>query len=120
MATQAILLEWGMPIEGRESKALEEFMSAVAWFAELQGSGRIESFSTYGTLTGDIMTRTGMAMVQGSQAQIDELRHSEDYRIRINRIANIAHNICLNLLETGDDMTKRMQRYGQVTKEMLG
>lgn len=120
MATHAIMFEWGMPIEGRESKALEEFMASMAWFSELKEGSKIESFASYGTLTGDMADRSGFVIIEGTKQQMDELRHAEEYRIRINRMVSIAHNVRIQLLETGDEMPKRMMRYGKVAKEMTG
>lgn len=120
MATHAIMIEWGMPIEGRESKALEEFMSTMGWFTQLQEGSKIERFATYGTLTGNMADRTGLAIVEGSKKQIDALRHDEEYRVRLNRLITIGHNIQIQLLETGDQMPTRMMRYGKVVKEIGG
>ena len=53
MANCALMIEWGMPIEGRETMALEMFMASVQWWTELRDKKKIEGFRTYGPLTGN-------------------------------------------------------------------
>ncbi len=116
----ALLIEWGMPKDGRETKALEEFMTHVAWWTELKTSGRIADFRTYGPLTGDFNGRAGFVILEGTQKQIAELHMSEEFRSRLNRVMLVGENIHATLLETGDAMMPRMQRYGRTLKDVLG
>lgn len=118
MINQALMIEWGMPIEGRESMALEVFSSHVQWWTELKTKDRIKEFRTYGMLTGDFSTRSGFVMVEGTIEQIDELRHSEEFRTRLNDVLNIVRNVHITTLETGELMMKRMMRYGESIKKM--
>jgi hypothetical protein len=117
-ATSALMVEWGMPIEGRETKALEEFAVHVGWWSELVAKGRVEAFRTYGDNTGDLNRRAGFVILEGTDKQIDELRHSEDFRMKLNHVILVGHNIRLTLLETGDAMMTRMQRYGKALKNI--
>jgi hypothetical protein len=116
----ALMVEWGMPIEGRETKALEEFMTHHNWWSQLKSSGKIADFRTYGPLTGHFNERAGFVILEGTEKQIQELHSSEDFRVRINHVMMIGHNIQVTLLETGDAMMTRMQRYGKGLKERLG
>ena len=117
--TSALMIEWGMPKDGRETKALEEFMTHVAWWTQLKTSGKISDFRTYGPVTGDF-ERAGFVILEGSEKQIDELRHSEEFRVNLNRVFLVGNNLTVTLLETGDAMTTRLQRYGKAIKERLG
>jgi hypothetical protein len=119
-SNHAMLIEWGMPIQGRETKALEEFMTSVAWWAELKQKGKIEEFRTYGNLTGNFSQRAGLVIIEGSEQQIQDLQNSEEFRVRIDHVLAIGNRIQVTLLETGDSMTKRMQRYGTVIKKVTG
>ena len=116
----AMIIEWGMPIEGREMKALEEFIVSMAYWGGLKASGKIADFRTYGTMTGDFARRSGMVILEGTEAQLSELRASEEFRTRLNHVITIGHNVAMTLLEMGDAMASRMQRYGSVVKGMLG
>ncbi len=119
-ANQALMIEWGMPIEGRELKALEEFMTSMQYWAELKSTGKISDFRTYGTTTGNLQERAGLVILEGTTKQIDALRADEAFRVRFNHVINIGHNINMTLCEMGDDMTTRMQRYGTTVKSVLG
>jgi hypothetical protein len=117
--TSALMVEWGMPKDGRETKALEEFMTHVAWWNQLKASGKIADFRAYGPLTGEF-NRAGFVVLEGTEKQISELHNSEEFRTNLNRVFLVGNNITVTLLETGDAMTTRMQRYGKALKERLG
>jgi len=116
----ALMIEWGMPIEGRETKALEEFMNHVQWWTQLKSSGKISDFRIYGPLVGNIEQRAGFIIIEGTDKQIHDLHTSEEFRSNLNKVIIVGHNINVTLLETGDAMTTRMQRYGKNLKERLG
>ena len=118
-STCALMVEWGMPKDGRETKALEEFMTHLAWWTELKTSGKISEFRTYGPLTGDFK-RAGFVLLEGSDDQIEKLRASEAFRTNLNRVLLIAERVEVTILETGDAMATRMQRYGKTLKDRLG
>jgi hypothetical protein len=116
--TCALMVEWGMPKDGRETKALEEFMNHMNWWNQLKTSGKISEIRTYGPVTGDF-TRVGFVLLEGTEKQVDELRHSDDFRDHLNRVFLVCNNITVTVVETGDAMTNRMQRYGKAVKERL-
>jgi hypothetical protein len=114
--TSALMIEWGMPKDGRETKALEEFMTHVAWWNELKTKGKVADFRTYGPVTGNF-ERAGFVILEGTEAQIDQLRTSEDFRTRLNHVMLVGNHINVTLCETGDAMMSRMQRYGKSLKD---
>jgi len=118
MADSAIFMQWGMPFAGRETKALEEFTVNMGWWEQLKKDGKIESFSTFGMLTGNHQAVSGFAIVQGTEKQMTELMATEDYRKRTVRVAALVDNFSVHLTETGDKMMSRMQRYGMSLKEL--
>jgi len=120
MSTHALMIEWGMPIEGREFKALEIFNASMQWWEEQKTSGKIAAFQSYGTLTGNYADRSGFMMIEGTREQIEDLRHSEDFRMLLNRVVTVVHNTRTDLFEMGTEMQTRMQRYGKNVKEVMG
>jgi len=116
----ALLVEWGMPVHGRETKALEEFMNHTTWWNELKSSGKIAEFRAYGDVTGALSHRSGFVILEGTEEQIRTLHASDDFRTHLNRGALTVENVHVTLLETGDAMTTRLQRYGKNLKEVLG
>ena len=105
-----------MPKDGRETRALEEFMTHVAWWTELKQKGKVADFRTYGPVTGSF-ERAGFVILEGTDAQIEQLRTSDDFRTRLNHVTLVGNNIDVTLLETGDAMMTRMQRYGKALKD---
>ena len=118
MINGAIVIEWGMPRQGREQKALEVFFSSMQKWEEWKSAGRIASFQPFGTLTGDYDKRSGFVLVQGSSQQIEALQQAEDYRQVVLAVVNIATHVNVTVCETGDAMASRMQRYGSSVKSM--
>ena len=112
------MIEWGMPKQGRELKALEVFNSHMQWCTELQQSGKIEQFMPFGLTTGNVNQRSGFVLIAGTTEQIDELRRAEDFRNRYNTVVNVADNVNLVVLETGDAMEARLVRYAKSIKEL--
>jgi hypothetical protein len=118
MTNGAIVIEWGMPRQGREQKALEVFFSSMQKWEAWKSAGRIASFQPFGTLTGDYDKRSGFVLVQGTNQQIEALHQAEDYRQLVVEIINIATHVNVTMCETGDAMATRMQRYGGSIKSM--
>jgi hypothetical protein len=115
-----MMIRWGTPIAGRELKAVEVFMSHMQWWNELKSSGKIEEFKTFGTLTGNFGTNSGFVLIEGSQRQIGELMASEDYRVRLNTVIACVDQLECVMLESGDAMKSRMERYGKAVKQIVG
>jgi hypothetical protein len=79
MAHNALLIGWGLPVRGREQKAMEVFGNSIEYWTGLQAGGQIESFQVavldpYG---GDL---SGFALLRGSHEQLDQLRASPDFQ----------------------------------------
>lgn len=119
MSNSAVMLEWGSLVDGRESKALEEFMTSVAWWAELKKSGKIADFEIFAPQTGAISDRIGFALLKGSEQQIATLHASDELKTRLARASLLVRNIRVNVLDTGDAIQSRMQRSGKAIKEIV-
>ncbi len=118
MANAAILIEWGMPRDGRENKALEVFFSTMQNWEQWKAAGRIESFHTFGTLSGNMEQRAGFIVVMGTEQQIAALHKADDYRQQLVKVITIGVNVTITNCETGDAMATRMQRYATTLKSM--
>ncbi len=114
----ALIIEWGMPTPGRETKALEEFFSHVQWWTELKAKGTINEFRMYGTNSGHLGVGAGFVIVEGTQDQIQKFTASDEFRRSISRVSLITQSLHVRQLDTNDNMMKRMQVYGTAVKEM--
>jgi hypothetical protein len=113
----ALMIQWGMPMQGREGRAMEEFFSHMQWWTELKSKGTISDFRVYGYNTGDTRLRSGFVLVEGTLDQVQKLRASDDFRSHINRVFLCVDGVSIDVLEHGDAMTKRMLAYGGAIKE---
>ena len=113
----ALIIEWGMPTPGRETKALEEFFNHVQWWTELKAKGTIGDFRLYGTNSGQIGVGAGFVILEGNVDQITKFQQSDDFR-SISRVSLITQSLHVRQLDTNDNMMKRMQVYGTAVKEM--
>jgi hypothetical protein len=114
----ALIIEWGMPTPGRETKALEEFFSHVQWWTELKAKGTINEFRIYGASNGQIGVGAGFVILEGSVDQIQKFSASDEFRRSISRVSLITQSLHIRQLDTNDTMMKRMQTYGTAVKEM--
>ena len=116
----ALIVEWGMPTPGRETRALEEFFAHVQWWSELKAKGTIGEFRLYGTNTGALGASAGFVIVEGSEAQMQAFAASDEFRNSVSKVSLITQTLNVRTLDTGDAMTKRMMIYGAAVKESGG
>jgi len=118
--TSALIVQWGLPLAGREGKAVGLYRATWQWLLELKEADRIAEVRIYGPLTGPISRRTGFMLVEGSKGQIEELRSSEDFRRTVSRFVTLVQDVRVELLETGEAMHERIARYAGVADETVG
>ncbi len=114
----ALMIKWGLPRQGREFRALEEFMAHTQYWAEIKAKGEIADYRVYGPTTGNMELSAGFVILEGTTAQIDKYRSNEAFRTRLDRVNIVAQNVSVEQLEMGDGMAQRMQRYGTSLKEV--
>jgi hypothetical protein len=78
MADRVLVISWGQPVRGREQHGLEVFEASVAYYAELQEAGRIESFDVLLLQPNGLMN--GCMVLRGSHAQLDAVAEDERFR----------------------------------------
>ncbi len=87
MATSALMIGWGLPVRGREQKALQVFNEAIQFYTRLQQQGTIESFEAVALEPhgGDLQ---GFLLVRGDREKLNTLRSSEEF-LRLNNRASL-------------------------------
>jgi hypothetical protein len=78
MADRMLLIAWGAPVRGLESRALEVFNEALGILGRMQQDGRIESFDV--SLLSPNGEMDGFIMIRGSAEQISSLREDEEFQ----------------------------------------
>lgn len=92
MADAGLFVGWGAPIAGRESRGLDVFGEAIAFYGSCQEAGEIESFETVllGPHGGDL---SGFFLLRGTEEQCAALRGRDDFRRITSRAALVIDDL---------------------------
>lgn len=117
MADAALFIGWGTPVRGREHKGLEVFNEALAFHAECQQAGEIESFDV-AILAPNGGELNGFITIRGSEEQIDTLMRREDFQ-RINiRASLVVDRFCVVPAAIGETLAEQMTMYQEAADEI--
>lgn len=117
MAGDALVIGWGPVVRGRELKAFEVFEESIAYYGELQQSGRIDSFEPV-LLAPHGGGLAGLILIRGSRASLDEIRSSEEFRLLTARAGAIVDEIGVIDAYTGEALGQQMATFRSVAEEM--
>src|SRR5919198_5587227 len=110
MTDRALFVGFGVPVRGREERAVEVFGEFVEMFRRMESDGRIESMDA--TLLdphgGDL---GGFFMVHGSEAQCAALTNDEEFRRASIEASLIVENFGVVPAVTGDGVGREMAMY---------
>ena len=98
--TGAVLVRWGAPIPGRETKGLEVFGKAIERFEKLAKDGRIHAHSEYISLTGDV---GGFMLITGDVEELQKILLEPENLSLTSQAAMIVADFEQNLYGGGSD-----------------
>jgi len=101
----ALIITWGSNVPGRESKGLEVFGKALAYFDELAKKGRIHGHKEYLALTGNVDRLAGFMVVEGPVEELIKLQTEEATRALLIEGASITKEFTATLTAGGDEQT---------------
>jgi hypothetical protein len=110
MADSGLFIGWSAPVRGREETGLDVFNEALAFEAQLQQEGAIESFEVVllGPHGGGL---AGFILVRGSSEQIAAVREMDEYR-RINvRASMVVDDFGVIDAAVGEGVGEQIERY---------
>jgi hypothetical protein len=117
MADRALFIGFGMPVRGREERALEVFNETVELYGRMQSDGRIERFEA--TLLdphgGDL---GGFFMIHGSEAQCAALPNDEEFRRAMIDAGLIVENLGVVPAVTGEAVGREMTMYADAVRKV--
>jgi hypothetical protein len=117
MADRALFVGFGMPVRGREERAIAVFNEFVAMFGRMQADGRIEGMDV--TLLdahgGDL---GGFFLVQGSEEQCSALRYDEEFRRAVIDATLIVDDFGVVPATTGAGVGSEMAMYGEAVGKL--
>ena len=117
MAEAGLFIGWGEPVTGREAKGLEVFGEALAYWAEAEQDGRIESSETVllNPHGGDL---AGFTLARGSEAQIAAVRAEDAFERLITRASLIVHNVGVVDAALGEGLESSIGVYRAAVSEL--
>ena len=93
MAEAGLWVAWGIPARGRETLALDLLKNSITGYLErLAQEERIERFDT-AILKPQTTELGGFILIQGTQEQIDALRHDADFQSWVNQVQLVADRV---------------------------
>ena len=92
MAEAGFWVAWGLPTHGREKQALDLLNETRGDLERLAQDHRIERFDIV-ILKPQTTELGGFILIQGSQQQIDALRHDDDFQVWLNHVQLVADRV---------------------------
>ena len=117
MADHGLFIGWSDPARGRERKAIEVFNEAVAFYAELERRGEIESFEAvllepHG---GDL---NGFFLLRGERDKLARLRWSDEFTRLNTRAALVVDGFGVVGAALGGRIPERMAAYEEAVADL--
>jgi hypothetical protein len=92
MAESGFWIAWGLPTQGREKHAIDLLEESRGYLEGLAGNGQIARFDI-AILRPQSIEMGGFVLIQGTQQQIDTLRHDDEFQVWLNRIQLVADRV---------------------------
>jgi hypothetical protein len=117
MADFGLFIGWGAPTSGRESKGLDVFNEALAYYGRLQQEGVIEGFETvilepHG---GDLQ---GFILLRGNQDKLAELRVDDEFVRLSTRASLTVEGLGVVGGTLGDGLEQAISTYREAVSEL--
>jgi hypothetical protein len=109
----AVVISWGTPVRGRETKSLEVFGKAVAHFDALAKAGRIHGHQEFQARTG---RSGGFMLITGDLEELARIQNEEEVLALTTSGGLICEDFRVEIYEGGTEqaITESMQRFAGV------
>jgi hypothetical protein len=117
MANAAIFIGWGIPVTGREQKAIQVFGEAIEYWTRMQQAGEIESFEPFQLEPhgGDL---AGFCVLRGDAERLGRLRGTEEFQRLNARAGIVVTNFGVVNAVTGEALNQQFAQFGQFAAEL--
>lgn len=116
MAEAGFWIAWGLPTQGRERRALDLLNETRGYLERLEVDQLIER-SDIVILKPQSTELGGFILIQGTQAQIEALRHDDDFQVWVNRVQLIADRVGIVDCWAGEGITEAIDLYDQALQK---
>jgi hypothetical protein len=117
MAMGALFIGWGAAVRGRETRALQVFQEALAYYGRLQQQGEIQSFEPVALEPhgGDL---GGFLLVKGDANKLARLRTSDEFIAINTRAQLVVENFGVAGAFVGDDLQRLFADFEKQATEL--
>jgi len=117
MADSGIFVGFGVPVRGRERKAIQVFNETFEYYSKLQSDGEIESFEPvllqpHGGELG------GFFLLRGDQDKLARLQASDEFVRRTTRGQLIVENLGIVDAVLGDRLVSQMAQFAEEIEQL--
>jgi hypothetical protein len=116
MAEAGFWVAWGLPTQGRERNALDLLNESRGFLARLAQDRVIERFDIV-ILKPQTTELGGFFLIQGSQEQIDALRHDADFQVWVNRVQLVADQVGIVDAWVDEGITEAADLYAEALRQ---
>jgi hypothetical protein len=116
MAEAGFWVAWGLPTQGREKQALDLLNETSGYLERLAQDRRIERFDIV-ILKPQTTELGGFILIQAAKAQIDALRHDDDFQVWVNRVQLVADRVGFVDAWVGDGIAEATDLYEQALRK---
>jgi hypothetical protein len=116
MAETGFWVAWGLPTQGREKQARDLLIESGAYLDRLAQDGQIER-SDIVILRPQTIELGGFVLIQGTQEQIDALRHDDEFQVWVNRVQLVAGRVGIVDAWVGDGIAEASDLYEQALRK---
>lgn len=116
MADAGFWVAWGLPTQGREGPALDLLTESRIYLEGVAKDRRIERFDI-AILKPQSTELGGFVLIQGTQEQIDSLRHDDEFQVWVNRVQLVADRVGMVDAWVGEGITEATELYEQALRK---
>ena len=116
MAEAGFWVAWGLPTQGRERNALDLLNESRGFLERLAQNRVIERFDIV-ILRPQTTELGGFFLIQGTQEQIDALRHDADFQVWVNRVQLVADQVGIVDAWIGEGITEAADLYAEALRK---
>jgi len=116
MAEAGFWVAWGLPTQGRERNALDLLNESRGFLERLAQDRVIERFDIV-ILKPQTTELGGFFLIQGTQEQIDALRHDADFQVWVNRVQLVADRVGIVCAWVDEGITEAADLYAEALRQ---
>lgn len=116
MAEAGFWVAWGLPTQGRERNALDLLNDSRGFLGRLAQDRVIERFDIV-ILKPQTTELGGFFLIQGTQEQIDALRHDADFQVWVNRVQLVADRVGIVDAWVDEGITEAADLYAEALRQ---